>query len=166
MPLARETHRAEMLERRIKEELLTNARYYGNRVDTYKAVPHPDHIELFLTYSDGVMTSMTYAPDIHAYELAWAAKETLLDRVAAMRATERTRAERDEYAASLTPSQLHEMFAHPGYEYATTEGQRKNWDQIDDPPEGDGWVRNKAAGRNGWERFDYTEESYWMRIKP
>lgn len=54
----------------------------------------------------------------------------------------------------------------PGWEYATTEGQRKNWDDVDTPPSGDGWERNTELGRNGWERFDYTEESYWRRPKP
>jgi hypothetical protein len=54
---------------------------------------------------------------------------------------------------------------HPGLEYATTEGRRKAWDDVDTPPDGDGWVRNVHAGRDGWERFDYTEESYWMRPK-
>jgi hypothetical protein len=64
--------------------------------------------------------------------------------------------------------ELHRRHAHPDFEYATTEGQRKRWDDVDTPPEGDGWVRNIHAGRDGrdgWERFDYTEESYWMRRK-
>lgn len=60
-------------------------------------------------------------------------------------------------------SELHRMRRHPGYEYDTTEGQRKNWDDADEPPEGEGWERNVDAGRNGWDRFDYTEESYWRR---
>lgn len=36
---------------------------------------------------------------------------------------------------------------------------RKAWWAEDEPPEGDGWERNVDAGRNGWERFDYHEES-------
>jgi hypothetical protein len=65
--------------------------------------------------------------------------------------------------AAMSPEQLHARCMHPGYEYATTEGQRKAWPYVDEPPEGEGWVRNVHRGRDGWERFDYTEESYWMR---
>lgn len=62
-----------------------------------------------------------------------------------------------------TDAELHARFRHPAWEYETTEGQRKQWDHQDTPPEGDGWERNLEAGRDGWERFDYTEESYWRR---
>ncbi len=74
---------------------------------------------------------------------------------------------RDPYACRYraTDAQLHERRRHPEWEYETTEGQRKAWDDIDTPPEGDGWERNVDAGRDGWERFDYTEESYWRRPK-
>lgn len=67
-----------------------------------------------------------------------------------------------------TVAELHARFAHPFYEYATTQGPRKKWDQIDELPEGDGWERNIDAGRpgEGWERFDYHEESYWRRLRP
>lgn len=51
----------------------------------------------------------------------------------------------------------------PGWEYATQEGPRKSPGPQDYPPEGDGWEKNTECGRNGWERFDYTEESYWRR---
>lgn len=61
--------------------------------------------------------------------------------------------------------ELHARRAHPAWDYATTEGPRKAWDYADTPPEGDGWERNVDAGREGWERFDYTEESYWRRRK-
>ncbi|MFI2663251.1 hypothetical protein [Micromonospora carbonacea] len=60
-------------------------------------------------------------------------------------------------------NELHADMCHPDWEYATTEGQRKAWYHSDVPPDGGGWVRNIHAGRDGWERFDYTEESYWMR---
>lgn len=76
---------------------------------------------------------------------------------------------RVEYRAKLAAmpiEKLHELRLHPDFEYATTEGQRKAWYDSDVPPEGDGWVRNIHAGRDGWERFDYTEESYWMRPRP
>lgn len=71
-----------------------------------------------------------------------------------------------------TDSELHARFAHPAYEYRTTEGPRKQWDDTDVPPvdeNGDpepGWERNTDAGWDGWERFDYTEESYWRRRLP
>ena len=65
-----------------------------------------------------------------------------------------------------TDKELHAKHSHPAYEYETTEGQRKRWDDQDVPPEGEGWERNVDAGRDGWDRFDYTEESYWRRLKP
>lgn len=63
----------------------------------------------------------------------------------------------------MTEEELHQYRAHPAWDYKTTEGPRKRWDDVDVPPEGEGWVLNTAAGRNGWERFDYTEERYWRR---
>lgn len=68
-------------------------------------------------------------------------------------------------------SVFHAQRAHPDWEYATTEGPRKRWDDIDTPPTGDdgepdpSWQRNTDAGRDGWERFNHTEESYWRRPK-
>ncbi|MEI5520685.1 hypothetical protein WB388_08725 [Streptomyces brasiliscabiei] len=70
-----------------------------------------------------------------------------------------------------TDAELHARFAHPAYEYRTTEGPRKQWDDVDVPPADDNgdpdptWERNADAGRDGWERLDYTEESYWRRRK-
>ncbi len=58
---------------------------------------------------------------------------------------------------------LHSRCTHPDYEYATTDGPRKSFDQH--PPEGEGWEVNVDEGRDGWERFDYHEESYWRRKK-
>ena len=55
---------------------------------------------------------------------------------------------------------LHSLRAHPDYEYETTEGPRKNWNQ--NPPEGNGWENNKDY-HDGFERFDYHEEAYWRR---
>ncbi|MFG3488514.1 hypothetical protein [Streptomyces sp. NPDC047972] len=68
---------------------------------------------------------------------------------------------------------LHARRAHPDWEYATTEGPRKHWDDVNQPPLDDNgdpdptWERNLDAGRpgEGWERFNYTEESYWRRRK-
>ncbi len=59
---------------------------------------------------------------------------------------------------------LHSLERHPDYEYATTTGGRKCFDGH--APEGDGWISNVHQGREGWERFDYHEEAYWMRLKP
>ena len=60
---------------------------------------------------------------------------------------------------------LHEHALHPDYEYATTTGPRKAWEYSDVPPDGDGWARNLHRGHpgEGWERFEYHEESYWLR---
>ncbi|MFE6815977.1 hypothetical protein [Streptomyces sp. NPDC057677] len=68
---------------------------------------------------------------------------------------------------------LHARRAHPDWEYATTEGPRKQWGDVNQPPLDDNgdpdptWERNLDAGHpgEGWERFDYTEESYWRRPK-
>lgn len=71
-----------------------------------------------------------------------------------------------------TDAEQHARCTHPDYEYATTQGQRKMWDCADVPPYGDdgepdhSWERNVEEGRDGWERFDYTEESYWRRRLP
>lgn len=68
-------------------------------------------------------------------------------------------------------SDLHARQAHPDWEYAATEGPRKQWDEASTPPYGDDgkpdttWQPNTDRGRDGWERFDYTEESYWRRPK-
>ena len=73
----------------------------------------------------------------------------------------------------IETARLHAEHRHPSYEYRTTEGPRKQWDDIDRPPVGEdgepdpSWERNVDAGRagQGWDRFDYTEESYWRRKK-
>ncbi|MFJ7990315.1 hypothetical protein [Streptomyces sp. NPDC096351] len=81
------------------------------------------------------------------------------------------KAERAAELQGLSESELHARRAHPDFEYATTEGPRKQWDYADQPPYGaDGWPDrtwepNVDAGRDGWERFEYTEESYWRRRK-
>lgn len=73
--------------------------------------------------------------------------------------------------AQATAAALHAEMRHPDFEYRTTEGPRKQWDDVDTPPadeNGDpdpSWERNVDAGRDGWERWDYTEESYWRRRK-
>lgn len=70
-------------------------------------------------------------------------------------------------AAKRTDAENHAICAHPDYEYETTEGPRKGFDehQPSTEPGETPWERNIHMGRNGWERFDYTEEAYWMRRK-
>lgn len=58
---------------------------------------------------------------------------------------------------------LHSRQSHPDWEYTHTHGPRKAFDGH--KPEGAGWVPNIHMGKNGWERFDYHEEAYWMRPK-
>jgi len=65
-----------------------------------------------------------------------------------------------------TDAELHASSSNPAWEYETTEGPRKRWDDADEPPEGEGWERNTDKGRDGWDRWEYTEESYWRRLKP
>jgi hypothetical protein len=67
-------------------------------------------------------------------------------------------------APAPTDDERHALEAHPDFEYATTEGPRKGFDEH--PPSSDGWERNTAMGRDGWERFDEHEEAYWRRRKP
>lgn len=62
-----------------------------------------------------------------------------------------------------TEAEMHRARAHPAWEYDTTTGPRKAWGNPDVPPDSSGWVPNVDAGRDGWERFDYHEESYWRR---
>jgi hypothetical protein len=67
----------------------------------------------------------------------------------------------------LSDDERHQRHAHPAYEYRTTEGQRKAWPWVDDPPEGDGWELNiTSRDPDAFERFDYTEERYWRRLEP
>lgn len=63
-------------------------------------------------------------------------------------------------------SEMHARFACPGWQYATTEGPRKQWPDAGSPPAGEGWERNTDAGRDGWERLDYSERSFWRRPVP
>ncbi|GAA3590826.1 hypothetical protein [Streptomyces osmaniensis] len=78
-----------------------------------------------------------------------------------------------ENKTRIVEARLHAKFRHPGYEYATTKGPRKQWDDADQPPTDDNgdtdpaWESNIDAGRagQGWDRFDYHEEAYWRRPK-
>lgn len=80
-----------------------------------------------------------------------------------LRTTEESKAVSQAEQRRYPDADLHRAFWHVDWEYATTDGSRGAWDGADVPPEGEGWVRNVHAGDSGWERFDYTEESYWMR---
>lgn len=67
----------------------------------------------------------------------------------------------------LSDDALHQRHAHPAYEYKTTEGQRKAWPYVDDPPPGDGWELNRTSfDPDAFQRLDYTEERYWRRLDP
>lgn len=61
-------------------------------------------------------------------------------------------------------ARLHWAQKHPDYEYTTTETGRKSGESK--MPDGHGWLPNNHMfdGRN-WERLDYTEIEYWMRLK-
>jgi len=74
------------------------------------------------------------------------------------------RLEKAEAELAELESFLHSRCQHPDYEYETTDGPRKAFDEH--APNGEGWERNTDAGRDGWERFDYHEEAYWRRSKP
>ena len=72
-----------------------------------------------------------------------------------------------DWREGMSDDELHQRCAHPAYEYATTEGQRKAWDDADTPPEGDGWELNATtADPDAFERFDYHEERHWRRLNP
>lgn len=79
----------------------------------------------------------------------------------------------DTNQETVRTADLHARSAHPGYEYATTKGPRKQWDNPQQPPCDDNgepdptWEPNPDAGRagQGWDRFDYHEEAYWRRPK-
>ena len=64
---------------------------------------------------------------------------------------------------------LHENKCHPDYEYVTVVTGRKS--EEDDAPDesrhGTGWEENVYGDdfHSCWERFKYTEESYWRRLK-
>lgn len=74
---------------------------------------------------------------------------------------------------AIDMARLHAERRHPDYEYATTHGPRKQWDESDRPPAGENsdpdhtWSPNVDAGRPGmgWDRFEYHEEAYWRRPK-
>lgn len=71
---------------------------------------------------------------------------------------------RDPYAG-LSDDELHQERVHPAYEYETVTVGRKSYE--DDRPPGEGWERNiTSVDPQGWERFDYTEDSYWRRLRP
>lgn len=69
-------------------------------------------------------------------------------------------ARRADEASRLTKF-LHSKRMHPDYEYDTVVEGRKQGDGH--PPEGDSWEINKDYN-DGFERFDFTEETYWRRL--
>ena len=72
-----------------------------------------------------------------------------------------------DYQALLAsfPKAIDKVVGLPQYEYKTTSGPRKMWEDYDKPPEGEGWEPDPDRGRPGesWERFDNHEEAYWRR---
>lgn len=120
---------------------------YGTQVGRTLYLHTPDNPK-------GVLVGVVDTPELAA--LVCEAVNTHLEE-------EEPKAARAHWRASLTDAQLHALCAHPDYQYEITQGQRKAWDYADEPPEGHGWERNTDAGRKGWERFDFHEESYWRR---
>lgn len=78
----------------------------------------------------------------------------------AVRALLRSEGERQRLEAVL-----HHWLLHPDYEYQTAKGPRKASYSHLMKPAGESWEPNVHRGRDGWERFDYHEEAYWMRRK-
>lgn len=72
-------------------------------------------------------------------------------------------APKDLCSDPLLISHLHEKQAHPFYEYKSTSTARKSGTEI--VPDGLGWRINTHMGRDGWERDDFTDTTYWMRSK-
>lgn len=59
---------------------------------------------------------------------------------------------------------MHQHKLHPDFEYVVTSGPRKAWDDVDNPPEGEGWELNiTKADPEAFERFRFHEERYWRR---
>jgi hypothetical protein len=154
------------LVRWLGEQLDEDERIAGKTTPDGRLAP-ADPIEFILAGQD-VATAATEAAEQHIRQFADPAR--VLREIDAKR----------QMLAELLPepkepqtdSELHARSAHPAYEYRTTQGPRKQWDGADEPPAGeDGdpdptWERNTDAGRDGWDRFDYTEESYWRRRLP
>lgn len=65
----------------------------------------------------------------------------------------------------IPDAELHAKLRHPDYEYETTDGPRKAFDEHSPDEDDPMWERNVHVGRNGWDRFAYHEEAYWMRRK-
>jgi hypothetical protein len=73
---------------------------------------------------------------------------------------------------------LHRRFAHPDFEYKTTQTARKSGDDPRIGLDGDGWEPNEIVENhqyvNGevvkefwrnWERYEFHEDNYWRRRK-
>lgn len=149
------------------------ARYAEQRATALAASPGPWHSDggsVYATHpTDEVVNYTESADHIAAHNPA----AVLADLDAKLAVVDEV--DYDPHAMDGASDQdLHARCAHPAWEYRTTTGPRKQWDGVDDPPcddNGDpepGWERNVDAGLpgEGWERFDYTEESYWRRPRP
>lgn len=81
-------------------------------------------------------------------------------------------AHRPEDLSQYSDDELHSRFGHPEWEYTSVEVARKSG--ADDSPPDDSWEPNDFIDmgcapdgtpypRRNWERFDYTEETYYRR---
>ncbi len=97
-------------------------------------------------------------------------KSVTIAREALQSIPNKTPLTREELFRKYTEQELHDKFMHPDYEYKTVETGRK--DGQDGCP-GEGWKPNDCVmygigedtHRRNWERYDYTEDNYWMRKK-
>ena len=160
-----------------EDERLARAACWDDQSDVWTARPPQARYEQYTVedyLGDGVVVVAPENADTDAvgqHVAEW-------DPARVLRAVEAKRALLDELLPPAqdwtvkTDEELHARFAHPDWEYATTSGPRKQWDDCNVPPLDENfepdttWERNTDAGRDGWERFDYTEESYWRRRLP
>ncbi|MFF0339685.1 hypothetical protein [Kribbella sp. NPDC004875] len=71
------------------------------------------------------------------------------------------------HAGQLGLGSLHAIEWAKGWQYAHTHrAADEEWAERDLPPDGPGWVRNKYAGTEGYERRTRVQVSYWMRSRP
>ncbi|MER6183032.1 DUF6221 family protein [Streptomyces sp. NPDC001652] len=139
--------------------------------DTYECLSGPDGEVLSSGDAEGYRSWIDKHDALDGFLAVVQPEELLADLDAKLALVDELEPE-EEAREPETDAQLHARFAHPAWEYRVTEGPRKQWDDIDVPPTDDngdpepGWERNIDAGRDGWERWDYTEESYWRRLRP
>lgn len=165
------------LRARLDEDADTARQAHKHGVGRWHSGIHPDYVEEWGISGDGVVD------DNHqtvVYDEGYPSKEqsehiARHDPARVLAEVETKRAIINELEPSSrepeTGEELHSRFAHPAYEYRTTTGPRKQWDDADTPPVDESfnpdptWERNTDAGIGGWMRFDFAEESYWRRLR-